>query len=346
MSLQNRGERSVAVIGGGNGAYRTLKALHNNGDFLHAIITTLDNGGSTGPLRTRFGIPAMGDVRRALCALADNKELVSLFGVRFTHDELCDSGLDGETGHSFGNLALAALFKDRGTFEAAVDAASKMLCVRGEVLPVTNEPGHLRAIRSDGKVINGETNIDIPKDDKGHLRIINLEIVPKVKGNPKAVASLLRARKIVVGPGDLFTSILPCLIVPEIRDAYVHSSAEKIFVANIMTKNGETPGYDIDDFVEEIAKYLRIQKDKVFDKIIMNSSALPDWLLHRYAKAGAHPVRVSANSTLLDKIAHFPLHEKGEGYAYHGIDLLREALSCVCRAKVLHSPKLRLATTV
>ena len=345
MNKDFRNERSIAVIGGGNGAGRTLSALHDNGDFISAIITTLDNGGSTGALRERFGIPAMGDIRRAFVALAENRELANLIGVRFSHAELCDSGLNEDIGHSFGNLALAAMFKLSGSFENAVDMASRLLRVRGEVIPVTLDVAHLRAIREDGVVIEGETNIDVPEDDMGHLRITDLKIVPTVAGNPKAVNALLNARKIVVGPGDLYTSILPCLIIPEIRDAFVRSGADKIFVANIMTKNGETPGYDVDDFVDEIGKYLRIQGHRVFDRIVVNSAVLPDRLLHRYAIEHSHPVKVRVNSKLRDKMVYFPLYEEGDEYAYHGIDALREVLSHIVGSKVSRSPELSLVAS-
>jgi uncharacterized cofD-like protein len=333
MYNESRNERSVVVIGGGNGAQRTLRALRDNGDHVSAIITTLDNGGSTGALRSRFGIPGMGDIRRAFSALADNRQLADLIDVRFSHEELCDSGLASGTGHSFGNLAFAALTKLYGSFEEAVDVASQLLQVRGEVIPVTLDIGHLRAVRSDGAILVGETNIDIPQKGMGHLRISDLSIVPQVKGNPKAVSALLRARKIVVGPGDLFTSILPCLIIPEIKEAFLRSGADKIFVANIMTKQGETPGFELDDFVDTIGSYLGVPSHTVFDSVIINSSDIPRAVTEKYAREGAERVRVGPDSKLKELIVRAPLCETGSTFAHHSVDQLQRVLCKIIGSK-------------
>ncbi len=328
LSNYNFDGQSIVVIGGGSGVYRTLQALrnNNNGDRLSAIITTLDDGGSTGVLRKSFEIPAMGDLRQALCALSNAPEMAELFSVRFTHHELCDSGLEEGMGHSFGNIAFAAMLKQHGTFELALDAASSLLRVVGDVLPVTLDAGHLRACRADGTIIDGETNIDIPKDGAGHLRIDHLEITPRVRGNPRAIRALNNANVIVVGPGDLYTSILPCLIIPEIRNAFLASTARKVYVANMMTKYGETIGFTLDDFIDEFAKYLTVPPASIFDIVLLNSCALPTSLLERYAKEGAFPVMMKHHSPLSGRVIKVPLFKAGDERAFHCPQRLQSAL--------------------
>jgi len=242
--------KKVVVIGGGTGVFTVLSGLKIYPYKLSAIVSMADDGGSTGTLREEFGILPPGDIRRALIALSDanNKTLSELFNFRFEEG----SSLKG---HSLGNLLITALERITGNFRDAIKEATKILNVKGDVVPVTLEATHLYAELENGEVIEGETNIDIPKHD-GKLHIKKLFLHPKVIANPDAVATIRKADIIILGPGDLYTSILPNLLVDGITGAIVSSKAQKICVVNIMTKLGETYGFCASDFLRTLETYL------------------------------------------------------------------------------------------
>jgi uncharacterized cofD-like protein len=210
------------------------------------------------------------------------KVLRQLFEYRF------DRG-NGLNGHSFGNLLLTALTELTGGTELAIAEAARLLGVRGSVLPVTLSDSRLCAELEDGTLICGESNIDI-RQENADCRIVRLFLVPPSTANPLAVAAIERADAIVIGPGDLYTSILPNLLVAGVSDAINHSRAIKVYVCNLMTKHGETDGYRASDFVREVQRYLGVKQS--IDHVIVNdSSALPQHLLRRYALARAFPVQ-------------------------------------------------------
>lgn len=242
-------EKKIAVIGGGTGIYSVLTGLKKQPVKLSAIVSMADNGGSTGVLREEFGVLPPGDIRRALVALSESEELLcDLFNYRFKEGSL--------EGHNFGNLFLTALSKMEDDFQRGVEQAMTLLNVQGKVLPVTTEDTQLHAELENGKVINGETNIDVPKHD-GNLKIEETFLKPECSINPKAKKNLKEADAIVVGPGDLYTSIVPNLLVEGVPEAIEESSADKFYVCNLMTKFGETNGFTASDFVKVIKNHLQ-----------------------------------------------------------------------------------------
>ncbi len=245
-----RMSKRVCFIGGGTGGFTVLTGLRKFPYHLSAVVSMADDGGSTGVLREEFGTLPAGDIRRALIALSDsNKKVLSeLFNFRFGEE----SSLKG---HSMGNLLLTALEKITGDFASAVKEAGEVLNINGEVIPVTLTRTRLCATLSNGTQIEGETNIDIPKHD-GTLKIKNIFLKPEVDANPDAVKAIQEADIIVLGPGDVYTSILPNLIVKGIADAIKISKAKLVYNVNIMTKFGETNGFKAHDFVDKMEEYL------------------------------------------------------------------------------------------
>lgn len=273
--------KNIVVIGGGTGVYTVLSGLKKHPHNLSAIVSMADDGGSTGALREDFGILPPGDIRRALVALSDSEEsLSSLFNYRF------NEGLFN--GHNFGNLFIAALERITGDFEQAIEEASRLLRVRGSVIPVTLDNSRLFAELENGDVIEGETNIDIPKHDPT-LRIKHVYLEPLARANKRALKAVREAHLIVIGPGDLYTSIIPNLLVHGIASTIKKSSARKVYVCNIMTKLGETNGFGAADFMREIERYLG---KGVIDTVLVNKrpprrSRLLYYLYHD----GSEPVK-------------------------------------------------------
>lgn len=265
--------KKVVVIGGGTGVFTVLSGLKEYPYDLAAIVTMADDGGSTGVLREEFGILPPGDVRRALVALSssDNQMVSELFNYRF--DE--NTSLKG---HSLGNLLLTALEKITGNLKEALKEAVTILNVKGEVIPVTLQKTKLHAQLEDGVVIEGETNIDIPKHDP-RLKIKQVFLEPKVKANEDAVRAIKEADYVILGPGDLYTSILPNLLVEGIVDAISKTKAKIIFITNIMTKYGETNNFKASDFVKVIESYL---KKGSLDFVVVNVEKLAGRVLQRY----------------------------------------------------------------
>lgn len=276
----------IVVLGGGTGSYTVLRGLKNYNTALVAVVSMMDSGGSTGKLRDEFGFLPPGDARRCLLALSpDLGMLRKLFEYRFSKG-------DGLNGHSLGNLFLTALRDITGKEEHAIQEASKILNVKGQVFPVTTNNCQLGAILENKQVIVGETNIDIPRHNP-KLKIKKLFLVPKPKAYENALKAILKADKIVIGPGDLYTSVLPNLMVVGIKQAIKKSKAKKIYVCNIMTKHGETTDFKASDFVNEIEKYLG--KD-VIDYVICNNKKPSKELLGRYEKEKAEFVELDLSA--------------------------------------------------
>lgn len=267
--------KRVVFIGGGTGGFTVLSGLKEYPYHLSAIVSMADDGGSTGVLREEFGTLPAGDIRRALIALSgSNKKVLSqLFNFRFGEETSLK-------GHSMGNLLLTALEKITGDFSSGLDQATRILNVKGKVIPVTLSRTRLFATLSNGRIIEGETNIDIPKHD-GSITIKNIFLKPQVEANPRALESIKRAGVIILGPGDVFTSILPNLAVGGIVDAIKKSKAKVIFNVNIMTKFGETNGFKAHDFVEKIEEYLG--KERI-DLITVNVEKPHGEIVKRYEK--------------------------------------------------------------
>ena len=252
-----------------------LSALREYPLELTAIVSMADDGGSTGILRDQYGVLPPGDVRRALVALSDAPALRELFNYRFK--------TGGLSGHNFGNIFLSALEQLKGNFGAAVDEASRVLNVRGRVLPVTFSNVRLFARLADGKILKGETNIDIPRT-KVRAKIKKVWLSPGAKINPEAKKAIARADLIVIGPGDLYTSLIPNLLVRGASEAIKKSSAKKVFVCNLMTKFGETDKFGAENFVGEIERYLG---KGVLDFAVFNNKKPHSKILARYKKEKA-----------------------------------------------------------
>lgn len=246
MRKREKSDKKIAVIGGGTGVFTVLTGLKNYFNNLTAVVTMADDGGSTGFLREEFGILPPGDIRRALIALSDsdNKTLSQLFSYRFKEG-------GGLSGHSFGNLMITALERITGGFDTAIDEAGKILSVRGRVLPVTLTATRLMAELENGQLVRGETNIDIPKHN-GSIRIKKVWLRPRASINPEAKKAISEADAVIIGPGDLYTSLVPNLLVRGMKEALAKTKGKVIYFVNLMTKFGETSGFSASDFVKVV----------------------------------------------------------------------------------------------
>lgn len=267
--------KKIVVIGRGTGVFTVLSGLKNHDVDLTAVVNMADDGGSTGILREEFGILPPGDLRRALVALShsDNKMLSDLFNFRFQNG----SGL---TGHNFGNLMITALERITGDFGKAIHEAEKILSVKGKVIPVTLEDARLYAELEDDTIIKGETNIDIPNHD-GHLKIKRVWLKPTARLNPRALKAIKAADGVVIGPGDLYTSIMPNLLVKGMASALKNTKAKKIYISNLMTKFGETNGFTAPEFIRTVHAAIG---ENVLDYAIVNNRRPTLSQLKKYAE--------------------------------------------------------------
>ncbi len=273
----------IVTLGGGTGSFTMLSELRRVATRLWAIVTMMDSGGSSRRLMDEFGQPLpLGDLRQALVALSRSSNLWSkTFNYRFP-----DSPQGVVGGHSLGNLVLHALQdQNDGDLLGAIEDAEEMLNTAGHVLPVTLEHATLCAELSDGTIVRGETAIDIP-DSRPVLPIQRVYAEPDVTVLNRTRKVLERADKILIGPGDLYTSVIPCLLVHGVAEAIRACDGEVFYICNVMTKHGETDGFQASDFVREIHRYLGRRVDTV---VVSTSEHRPD-LLARYQEEGAQPV--------------------------------------------------------
>ena len=287
--------KKIVVIGGGSGIFNVLKGLKNYPVSITSIVTSFDNGGSTGRLRDEFGILPPGDIRRSLVALAPDtgdSTLRDLFSFRFSET----SSLQG---HSFGNLFLHALTTISGGEIAGIKKAAEILGINHTILPVSLDHAHLSAVLEDGNTIKGETNIDIPKHD-GSLRIISLHLEPSAALYQEARDAILGADLVVIGPGDLYTSLLPHTLVNGFVEAIQETKAPLVYIVNTMTKWGETNNFTATDFTRTLLEYLR--KDSV-DYLICNTTPLNPDLVEKYERTKSFPVDVN-----LEELAPYTKH--------------------------------------
>lgn len=277
--------KNFVVIGGGTGSYTVLRGLKECHVNITAVVSMFDNGGSTGVLRDEHGVLPPGDIRRALVALSSETECMKLlFMHRFSQGKTLG-------GHSLGNLILVGLRDIFGSDDEAIKQAAKILKIQGNVLPVSLANSNLHAVLENGTIIKGETNIDIPKHD-GQLRIQRVYLSPPAKIYEDTKRAILEADVIVIGPGDLYTSIIPNLLVEGVKEALSTSLAKKVYVCNLMTKYGETHNFSASDHLTEIISYLGC----VPEYVICNNQQFPNDLLERYAEEKAHPVVVDRDA--------------------------------------------------
>lgn len=261
----------ILAIGGGTGLSTLLKGIKNYSSDITAIVTMADDGGGSGVLRRSFGMLPPGDVRNCLLALSDiEPEMNTLLSHRFEKGEL--------KGQSFGNLFLLAMNEIYGSFEEAVKMASSILRVKGTVMPITVNDVNIEATYDDKSKAFGESILpsEAIKDNK---KIKRVELCPKdVEPLDGVITAINKADIILIGPGSLYTSIIPNLLVKGVTEAIISSSAKKIYVQNVMTQHGETDDMSVKDHVEAIFEH----SDKIFDSIIINNKVLSEDLKKKY----------------------------------------------------------------
>jgi uncharacterized cofD-like protein len=277
--------RAVTVIGGGTGSFQVLAGLRPYDDlFLASIVTVTDSGGDSGRLRSEFGLLPPGDVRRCLLALSEDSTLLrELFSFRFEEAPL--------QGRQLGNLFFLALTRLLGTEREAINAIHRLLKIRGRVLPVSFDHVQLCAELSDGRLIEGEANIDVPKHDAS-IPIRRVFLRPDAAPNPEALSAIAESEYIVLAPGDLFTSSIPNLLVRGVPEALRRSRAKLLYVVNLMTKRGETDGFTAFQHVQEIVRY----GGRVPEAVLVHRGPMPEDMARRYLAEEARPVEVDESN--------------------------------------------------
>ena len=271
----------VVTIGGGTGSYVVLMGLKKYPLKLTAIVTMADSGGSSGKLRDELGVLPPGDIRQCLVALSESSRLLrEMFNYRF------EAG--GLQGHNFGNIFLSTLEKKTGSLKKAIAEVGKILRIRGKVVPVTFSKSDLCVELEDGTKIVGETHIDVVEKMEKRAKIIKANLYPKAKINEDAKTAIEDADFILIGPGDLYTSIIPNLLVGGMAKAIKNSRAKKIFVLNLMTKYGQTTYYSAKDHVKDLEKYLG---KGIIDFILINSKMPKGKTLLWYKQFEEYPVK-------------------------------------------------------
>jgi len=307
----------IVVLGGGTGLSTLLRGLKTYSANITAIVTVADDGGSSGRLRREIGVLPPGDIRNCLAALADEEKLLTeLFQYRF------QAG-DGLAGHSFGNLFLTVMSEVTGDLERAIAASSKVLAVRGQVLPSTLSDVRLWAELDDGRRIEGESNIT-----EARGKIVRIGCIPaNPPALPKAIQAIAEADYIIIGPGSLYTSIIPNLLVPEISEAISRSRAVRLYVCNIMTQPGETDGYTVSDHIRALD---RVTTAPLFDAVLVQKTSPSAQSLIRYAQENSHPVFFDREDVMkLGRraiVANVMDEDETTGYVRHNPDRLARVL--------------------
>jgi uncharacterized cofD-like protein len=276
----------IVTVGGGTGLSTLLRGLKTYSANITAIVTVADDGGSSGRLRREIGVLPPGDIRNCLAALADEERLVTeLFQYRFRAG-------DGLTGHSFGNLFLTAMNDITGNLEQAIAASSEVLAVRGRVLPATLSDVRLWAELADGRRIEGESSITAAQGT-----IVKIGCTPEhPPALPRVVQAIREADYIIIGPGSLYTSVIPNLLVPEIAEAIAQRKVPRIYVCNIMTQPGETQGYSVADHIQAIDEACG---QRLFDAVLVQSKIPSAKALIRYAQESSNPVELDRQTVKL-----------------------------------------------
>lgn len=306
MGRPQRKQMRIVVIGGGTGLSVLLRGLKYEPVHITAIVTVADDGGSSGRLRAEMDMPPPGDIRNVLTALADTEPLMEkVMQYRF-------SAGTGLAGHNLGNLLLAAMNEITGDFVTAVKALSGVLAVRGDVLPASTQSIQLVAEMTDGTLVAGESQI--PLAGKKIKRVF-LEPSDAAPLN-EALLAIADADAILIGPGSLYTSIIPNLLVRGLFSAVSRSTAPKIYICNVMTQPGETDGFAASHHVQAMYQHVG---EAFLDTIIVNSAKLPLHVLEKYAEKGAKPVRCDLKQLrqLGLQIVAKPLVTFEDGYLRH-----------------------------
>ena len=316
---------AVACIGGGTGLSTMLRGLKHSLSDITAIVTVTDDGGGSGRLREELSMPPPGDIRSCILALSNAEPTMEkLLSYRFS-----GGCLDGQ---SFGNLFLAAMNGITESFDKAVAKVGDVLAITGRVLPVTNEDVRLMAEFENGNVVYGESNICEAKKAHG-CRIRRIQLVPSpVPALRESVQAILEADLVVLGPGSLYTSIIPNLLVGGIAGALGRTKAMKLYISNIMTQPGETEGYTVSDHIRELFSHASA---RLFDMCLVNTSPPPVELLGRYQSDGASPIVFDGDEVAKLGVEAFtaPLAEGYGGRVRHNPDLLAQEICGIYRKK-------------
>ncbi|MGH7196024.1 MAG: gluconeogenesis factor YvcK family protein [Candidatus Saccharimonadales bacterium] len=270
----------VVVIGGGTGSFNLLRTFKNENWDLTALVNMADNGGSTGVLRDELGVLPPGDVRQCLVALSQSPKMRDLFAYRF------DAG--GLKGHSFGNLFLSTAQKMTDNFSQAVELASAVLAISGQVLPITTDDVQLAVRLASGQVINGESQIAQANFD-GASRQAQFWLEPSAKLSPAAGRAIGEADLIVIAPGNLYASLAPALIVSGVGQALAETAAKIVYVCNLVNKSGQSDGFMVHDYAAEIERFIG---QPVIDYVIYNTETPPPETLQKYVHEGEFLVGV------------------------------------------------------
>jgi uncharacterized cofD-like protein len=273
---------NIVCIGGGTGTFVVLKGLKQFPYDLHAIVTMSDSGGSNKRIRDEFGLLPTSDVRQCLVALSDENGGAGLLRKLFMYRFDKGAGLSGMT---FGNLFMAALSDILGSQEEAIRQTGKVLRIQGTVIPVTFTDSDLYADYEDGSVVNEEHLIDEPQHD-GKLKITNVYLKPAAQANPEAISAIQNADLIILGPGDLYTSLIPNLLVAGIKEAIISAKGKKVYIMNLMTKYGQTYGFSATNHIQILEKYIA----KSLNYVIINTAKLDETALKIYQKENEIPV--------------------------------------------------------
>ncbi|MDD5938679.1 MAG: YvcK family protein [Clostridiales bacterium] len=315
--LRNQGPRVVA-IGGGHGLSTLLRGLKLHTGNITAIVTVADDGGGSGMLRQDLGMPPPGDIRSCMEALANTEPLMEqLLGYRFTDGSL--------SGQAFGNLLLAALNGISGSFDEAVEKMSQVLAITGRILPVTNANVALRATFENGAQVVGESKIAAFKKAQD-CRISRVELLPgHAPALPATLEAISQADLILLGPGSLYTSVIPNLLVDGISEAIRASDAPRVYIANIMTQDGETEGMTLS---EHISALLVHGGEGLINLCLANSAPVRPGLLERYQEEGAEPILIDRDRVkrLGVELVERPLSSETSDYARHSVERLGKAV--------------------
>ncbi len=296
-------KKKIVCIGGGTGTFTVLSGLKKYPVDLTAIVSMADSGGSNKVVRDEFGLLPTSDLRQCFVALAEDKNdpektLRELFNYRFRQGK----GLKGMT---FGNIFMIALTDILDSQLEGIKKIHQILRIKGKVLPVTLTDANLVAIYENGKKVVGEHLVDEPKHN-GRLKIKEVYLQPEANAYPEAVKAILQADSVIIGPGDLYTSLLPNLLVKGIVEALRKSRAKKIFILNLMTKYGQTYGFSAEDHIHALENYLG---KNCLDLVLMNSKSVPRYFLREYVKRNEFPVVDDLNDTYFRVIRRNLLNE-------------------------------------
>ncbi len=338
---------NIVAIGGGNGLSTLLSGFKEYVDAkednpawirnLAAVVAVSDDGGSSGRLRDELNILAPGDIRNCMVALSEDSHLLSkLFQHRF--------GGEGELGgHSFGNLFLAALTEITGDFSEAVKISSEILASKGQIYPATMADVRLVAELDDGKIIKGETNVGKAGNSIKKIRLEPEDCRPL----PETLLAIHDANIITIGPGSLFTSLLPPVLVKGVGEAIAESSAIKVFICNLMTQPGETQGFSARRHVETIAEYA---PGIEFDYVLVNNHRIRNSQANRYFESGAEQIglagSISPKTIAGAEIVYGNLLDSGEKVRHDPVKLARTVLLCVLQQPQMNKMRTRMEELV